>query len=591
MKLRHTLLSALAATVLTSCTTVPQTITANSLLEQSFKMRDAQSFDVAAFFEQMPEWMDVSFAESSFDSQSGAMVISDLFLSPKKIPQIGIRIDRADIWGGDPQMLESVMSGTALGELGQIFDRASFRGIKSVGLQAPDSGESVSMKIDVMVFDSLSAKSFSLSPVEGEPEFSGTIRTLAAIVGSYAFDGAAYSNLKLSAKDNGGSEVLLNVAQGFVRGYDRGATEYQRMEGFSMTSTSPNGNLVREIALRVEEKLKKQRPEDKILQPWMREELNKVLENPIAFIAYNSGAYIEKTEYDLVEVSNADVSGAVKWLANWQLPPITETNLLDFGAITVLGNRVSWNGVPVFSIARSEISASDFYWLIPSNYQQRDSGINVNLMELIDQSARRANFGVTPETGSQELLQAKQAITALGLEQISGEGGGRWNWNGETGSLKVGSSFNLIDLASSAGGLDLGGPSLIEWDQLVRSGAAQDVIQERISLGSLNFSITDDQLLDKVYALAATQMGGGGGDDLRQSLPAMVRLSSGQFGQMNQRIPGYLDAIANFLGGSGTLTVNMAPATPVNLKTLRAAIETEPQTLPDIVNLTIDHRP
>lgn len=591
MKLRHLLLSALAATTLSSCTTVPQTLTSESLLSQGYSLRTGQAFDVAAFFDPLPDWVTVTFADSSFDSATGAMIVRDLLISPAQVPEIGLRIDRADIWGGSPDAFNAIMSGNSLDTMGEVFDRISFQGIRSVGLQSPEGGESASLTIDKMVFDGLTAKSFALAPVENGNEASEFFRTFAALATSYAMDGSALSNLQFTANDNNGSEFSLSVLESFVRGYDRGATDYQRMNGLTFSSTSPNGNLLTEIAQRIEKNISEQRPEDKILQPWVREEIDRAFENPIAYIAFNSGAHIETSEIDFMEIRNSDISGGLQWLEKWEVPPISETNLIDLGSVVVEGNRTSWNGVPVYTIDRTEVTASDFYWLVPSKLKQIDTGIYVNVMEIVNQSSQRANFGVTPETGSQELQQIRQVISALGMETIRADSVASWNWNGETGALNAGGNLNLVDLASTSTGIDMGGPSLIEWDQLVSSGAAQDVIQDRISLGGFNFTITDDQLLDRVFDVAAIQMGAGSGDDVRQSVPALLRLSGGQVAALNPRIPSYIDAVANFLGGSGTLSLNVAPAQAVSLKAIQETAEGAPQTLPDLLNMTIDHTP
>ena len=106
-------------------------------------------------------------------------------------------------------------------------------------------------------------------------------------------------------------------------------------------------------------------------------------------------------------------------------------------------------------------------------------------------------------------------------------------------------------------------------------------------LKTFNLKIEDEKALDAIFDLAALQMGGTG-DDLRQSAPALIRLSGAQFAQLNPRISDYLDAVANFVSKGGALEVSASPEEPIgaaDLETMGAA----PQTLPDVLDLTITH--
>jgi hypothetical protein len=68
----------------------------------------------------------------------------------------------------------------------------------------------------------------------------------------------------------------------------------------------------------------------------------------------------------------------------------------------------------------------------------------------------------------------------------------------------------------------------------------------------------------------------------------MMRLSGAQVAQMNPRIPGYIDAIVNFIESGGTLSVNIDPAEPIPFIELQS-LSQSPQTLPDVLNLTVTH--
>ncbi|MEO0851655.1 MAG: hypothetical protein AAFY04_09635, partial [Pseudomonadota bacterium] len=103
-------------------------------------------------------------------------------------------------------------------------------------------------------------------------------------------------------------------------------------------------------------------------------------------------------------------------------------------------------------------------------------------------------------------------------------------------------------------------------------------------------TLTDKNLLAVLYDVAAGQMGAGTGEDLRQSAPALLRVSGSQFTSINPRFGGYLDALAAFLGAGGTLEISAAPDEAVPFAQLGIVSQTNPTTLPDVLNLTVTHK-
>lgn len=592
----HALMTAGAAALsLYGCAGAPRApvITADALLAPTYANPAGEPFDVTAFFDAMPQWLEISFADSTFNPASGAMAVSDLVLSIRGVPKYRLHIDRAQMWDADADALARVMSGSAPDSMTAIIDRVAFEGVRSEGLQWENGAQSLSLTIDKIVLDGLDAQSFILAPLqdvdsETAPAIS-LVRTLAAVANAYALDGAAFANLNLRMNESQGSAVVFYADQVFSRGYDRGRTAYERIDGVKVSTRTLTEGVLTNVAERIEESLS-QNPEEKILQPWMRAEVNNALSNPVAFIAQNAGALATDREIDSIEITNADVSGALSWLAKWQAPPITETNILDFGEISIIGSRESWNGAELYSVARSEIEAFDFYWLIPSNYVQTDTGITLSLLDAIDMSVDDFGFGGNADTGSQEILQIRDAITRLGLETIRGDSVTRWNWDGGTGALNTGASLSLDALMETTSGLEAEGPSLADWNKLVSDGASGDEIAKAIFLKQMNVSVSDEQLLDRAFAYAATQISpDASGADLRQSAPAMIRLAATQAAQFNPRIPGYVDALTAFVGTGGSLTVEMRPDAPVSLTEIQKIASSAPQTLPDVLGLSVTH--
>ena len=298
-------------------------------------------------------------------------------------------------------------------------------------------------------------------------------------------------------------------------------------------------------------------------------------------MAQANGPGTRVTEIDTIAVRNQDIAGALRWLTDWALPPITETNLMNLGSILVEGSRDSWNGSPVYSVERSEISALDFHWLIPSNYQQTDTGVTISLDSMLNLALAQAGQGEIPQ-----IEEAREALLALGLDTLRINSAGNWNWNGETGALQTGFATTLIDQANTAMSLAMGGPSLAGWEALTKLDDNDDAIAEAISLNAMEFSLADSGLMDRILAYAGTQMGASA-EDMRVSLPALLRMGSSQFAAMNPRIPGYVDALSAFVSEGGSLKVTMTPQTPVTLKQIQETGQQTPNLLPDLLNMDV----
>ena len=590
MPIRKLLLSSLSAALLASCASVPSQgpLTAESLLSQPYSLTNATALDADAFLGQLPGWLETSFDTAQFDASIGATVINNLIIAPAGAPKYRLRVARATIWGGDTDQFAAVMSGAASSGLGQVFDRISMEGITSEGLTWDGGAQTIALNIEKIVMDGFSAKSINFAPKADAPEFAGIIRTYAAAANAYAMEGYAQKNFTLTMRDASGAEIISSVAESFARGYNQGRTDYTSNKGIAITTKAPAGENIFEVAQRLADNNASDSPEDKILQPWKREEVQLALKNPISFIAtYAGGSDTTRYEIDFTESRNSDVNGLMSWIARWELPPVTETELLDLGTSTILGNRQYWNGKPVISIDRTELKSSDFYWLIPAKFEQVDTGLNYSLVNLIDQSAQLG--GTSSADESNELARVRQILVDNGLDNLSGNSISRWRWDGLTGALDTGFKIDFTELADMSFGLDMGGPSLVEWDRLVRTQAGEELAQKVLFTG-LNFSLTDETLLDKIYAITATQMGGGTANDIRQSAPAMLRLSGGQVASLNPRFGGYIDALASFLGEGGTLTINASPENGVAADLLAQTGQQNPQTLPDLLNLTVTHQ-
>ncbi|WP_425410781.1 hypothetical protein [Hyphococcus sp.] len=571
-----------------SCaTTTAPPLTAQDLLASPYVYSAGDAFDVDRFLAAFPDWMTTSYGQASFDPVRGAMVVEDFQLGFQAAPGAGFRADRAIIWGGNAEIMEAVFAGVANNAAkALLFDRLMLEGVRSEGMQWDAGAESTGISVDKMVFDGVSARSFNLAPRAGVGEETKILRSVAAILGSFSFDGAALSNFGLQLANSRGEKVEFNVGEVFARDYNSGAIGFQSARNITSFIQGAGSEPIEISGVAGIENAPS--PYAKILNRPPSEAVSEILRRPTAILAAAAGGQATAYEIDYADTRSADISGALAWLARWELPPVTETDLIDLGAQTMLGYTEFWDGNLVYSIDRSEVQAADFYWLVPSQYDVTYSGMRYELASMLNAMESRMGPGFSTEAAPQ-LQQFRDVLAALGIQSVTGGSAFSWNWNGETGDALAATHVDLNDLAQNDIGFEIAGPTLAEWEVMARKDTPVSIAAKNIALYRFNYSLGDRGLLEKAFAYAAQEQGGGTGPELRQSIAAMARLSGAQAAQANPRAANYAEAIADFIATGGRIDIIAAPSDPVDLFTLQSVANTAPQTLPDVLDLTITH--
>ncbi len=587
---RNLLFVTLGVFAVHSCASGPApSLTADELLTAPYTYKAGQPFDVDAFLGALPDWLTTAYDGASFDAARGAMVINGLQFGIAGAPEMRIVADRAVIWGADIGAMEAVFSGTAYNAAkAGLFERLMLEGVRSEGMQWAGGEENAGLSVAKVVIDGFSARSFNLAPKAGVGEEVKFLRSVAATLGSFAFDAAAYADLRLRLANNQGERAELNIGQAFARGYDAGAVEFQSAIGFGAFIQGAGGDAPVEVSGAVAPE-KAAGPYAKILNKPPSQAISQVLRSPAAMLAAAAGGAATAYEADYLETRGADFAGGLRWLARWELPPITETELIDFGAQTMLGYREFWDGRAVSTIETSEVQSADFYWLIPSHYAVKYTGMAYNLGAMIDAMQARMEAGAATEAAPQ-FLQMRETLAGFGVEQLTGDAAFSWRWNGETGDAALASSAALADIADNDVVISFGGPGLAEWNAMVRDDTPAAVATQAMTLKGFRFGLADNGFLDDVFGYIAAEQGGGvTGAQMRQSLAAMLHLTGAQAAAANPRVADYSNAFVGFITKGGRIDIVAAPPAPVAFGTLQSVGEAAPNTLSDLLNITVTH--
>jgi hypothetical protein len=247
-------------------------------------------------------------------------------------------------------------------------------------------------------------------------------------------------------------------------------------------------------------------------------------------------------------------------------------NLLDLGTFRALDMETYIGGKLAGTVEEVSMPAAKFKWMIPSDIRIDAKGASYDYTAYI------------PETEEAVLAVMKEH----GLDKLKSDGFVEWKWNDKTGVA------DLDYVANAPGFMDLSfdlGFSELKLNEMAAAKAAGEE-KPFTAVGSfrnLSLTLEDEKALDAIFAIAALQMGGTG-EDLRQSAPAMIRLSGAQAAQMNPKFSEYVNAVANFVAKGGSLEVSANPAEPVAFATLQETGALAPQTIPDVLGLQVTHK-
>ncbi|MEO0320251.1 MAG: hypothetical protein AAF199_05085 [Pseudomonadota bacterium] len=268
-----------------------------------------------------------------------------------------------------------------------------------------------------------------------------------------------------------------------------------------------------------------------------------------------------------------DFAGLMDWGLKGEMPPTSATNLVSLGAGEISSYQQFIGDKRLMVAEKSTFAMDKFTWLIPNE---------------ITNDVKNAVYDLTAYVEDEDTATLT-ALTSRGLDNVKGDGFFTWNWNDKSGesSLRYGGTTDKLadfNLSMALGNL--------KFDEIATLIDTQDQAGV-IGLGSFDkakLTFTDKNLLAVIYDVAAGQMGAGTGEDLRQSAPALLRVSGSQFTAINPRFGGYLDAVAAFLGNGGTLEISAEPDAAVPFAQLGIVSQTAPTTLPDVLNLSVTHK-
>ncbi|MBB5517229.1 hypothetical protein [Amphiplicatus metriothermophilus] len=556
MKLRPLLLAGTAALALASCgkkeeARAPETATsaaaarvdAPSPLDKPFALKGAEAVEAEAIFALLPAAARPTYENASFDAKLGATVVTGLRFADEDGAGDALLVERAELYGVDLDAVERVKAAeTAAPDspFETVFQKVRLFGVRP---EAKDEAEIVAGAVEL---DRLRLRQGAFS--EADTTEGGAIARF-----FNAFDLAGLYYKDFSFKTAGDADIpAIALEAPDLRFVGLGGGRLQAV-------------VANDLVYRFEQTPASQAAMAEALGPQGAFLMNGPLR---AFIAPQS----QRGTIETFDWRGVDLSGWLNYALKGEKPPLSARNLVNLGEFRAKNVETFIGQRRLAKAAEATFSATESTWLIPSKVRSETKGAVYD-------------FTAYAPEGEEE---AAEILKRHGLDSVKAEGSFSWDWDGASGAAGLRNDFESDGLADFDLSVDLAGLQIDRIETALENGD-DDAVASLAAFKGLHMRLADEKMLDAIYDLAALQMGGTGAD-LRQSTPAMVRLSGAQAAQISPRFADYVEAVAAFLGEGGVIEVAAHPEKPVPFAQIATAGAAGPQAVPDLLDLKVTHK-
>ena len=579
------------------------------LAGESFKGKATAAADLASVRDALPKEVTLTWGNLSFDSATNSTLLTDVKLTPKDMPQVGLGIQELRLFDFDADFAKARLTGQRLTETASLASRIDAKGVSMFGMAAMMNSAIGMPPTDVVAVDPADPTApadLTEPPPERPP---GT---------QPAFDFEAMSPVFDKYDFSFGRVILSDIVLRAIEATPAPATAAAATpDPYGMTPEAEAMfksyiNVMRSFGV------------DTFAAYDMKADLAmKQADQTVgaSFVAKTMGtrgwrggdfdaSYARDMAYQL-NVTEGSMSPAVNvaysigylgmedlhfdklygYMAKGVTPPRTETDLISFGSYLFENQKLNIGGKDIMTIGESTFDARKFHWFIPTSIKAtaKNAVFDVGAMMEMAESFSAAEFPVDPSdpdaiTGgptAQDFAAIKAALEKNGFAKPNMNFNFGWDWNETSGDTKVSLGMggeNLMQLDTKYEGAF---PSfkavsdLIPDDPtLMNEQAIAQVFDEKSLLKLVDIKLTDNGGLAKMFNLSADLaplMGGADmgmgqmtGDQLRELAAQGIKMMSIQAGPQMPEIPAMLNPISEFLSTGGKLRFLMQPAKPMN---------------------------
>ena len=517
-------------------------LSATSPIDKKFALKDGEEINIDEFFAILAVDNPPTYDSAAFDKSLGATVVTNLRFGGGEGDD-PVVVERAEFYGVDEEAMSRVRQAKDAGPdapYEQIFEKVRLFNLSTNRTGDAESDGQADVSIGGIEFDKFALRQ---GGEEGNPDGDDAANFFNAV----SFGGIYFKDIDVNVASDEDQNVALSAPDFRIVGMGGG-----KINAILASDVSYNFEQGDEVRAAMREAMG---PQGAVL-----------LDGPLGgMIAPDS----QRATIGSFEWRGIDFSGALAYGVKGEDAPATERNLIDLGGMKIADMVSFIEDREVAKVDEISVPKMKFAWLIPSDFRMDMKGAVTDYTAYVPDAENPAHA----------------VLKEHGLDKVKGDGFAEWKWNPDKGDGRFAyeaKSPGVLDLTMD---LEMVGATLKEI--AAESDDSENTFAKNAELKSFSLKLDDKKTLDAIFDIAALQMGGTGAD-LRQSAPALIRLSGAQFAQLNPRISDYIDAVADFIAKGGSLEIKAAPEEPVgaaDLETMGAA----PQALPDVLDLTITH--
>jgi hypothetical protein len=569
------------------------------LTTDNLKGKATAAADIAAVRDALPKEVSLTWGNLSFDAASGATVLTQVKLSPKDMPSVGIGIDELRLFDFDAEFAKARLTGQRLTETASLARRIDAKGVSMFGLAGLMNGMMGGMtEIGAAPADPSAppadpnAPASEDWPATTEPQmfddqawdasaFRTTFEKYEAGYGRVILDDVVLRPFEVgpvktaASADDPFAQImpLLQPAAAVMKSFGVDTAAFMDFKGdIAMTQMGQS------IAGSVGSKamgMRGLRGGD-VDAAYMRD----------MFYNFAGGNMMPAMQWNvsLYTIEDLRLDKIYGYIAKGQMPPRTETDLLSGGLWHSENENLKMGGMDIYSVGESNIDARKFHWFIPTDLKTSGKNVTLNVgnfMKLGEQmtATMQQQMGVDAAPGGPDMKAVLAALEKNGLDKPVMNYNFGWNWDATSGETKVDLGFGADKVMQITTKFEGGFPSFKAVSDLIPDDVAKtneqaiaSLFDQTSKLKLVDVNIVDNGGLEKTFNLVAdlgpimaagdpsgfNPFEGQTGASIRQMASGMLMM----LGATPDLAP-YVTPFGNFITQGGKLHIALQPPQPM----------------------------
>ncbi len=602
----------------------PTTIEAHvtKLVGETLKGKATAAADLEPLRAMLPADVALSWGGLTFDAATGSTLVTNLKLTPKDMPTVGVQVAELRLWDFDAKLLQDRINGLRLTETAPLARRIDAKGVSLFGIADVINAQAQSFMQDDFFIPAPDAPADDAAPlkfqpadqvepvqVPGQESFDDmfdnappamTVERYDVSIGRIVIDDVVLKPYQVApapapaatADAYDPMAMMMPALQqlaaiGMSYGIDTAAymdfkvgfamTEYgQKIEGdVSVAAMGARG----------------MRGGD--LDGMFLRDLSYAFSGDMG-----TGAPVGM-QYNIANMTLEDMrlEKIMGHLAKGVLPPRTETNLMSLGVWRSQNESFKLGGKDIYSVGESNFDGTGWHWFIPTKLTASGKNVSLDIGALMEfgQQMNASMMGDVAtddpfyaEQLAAETAQMQQMMASLnknGLSKPTMDYNFGWNWNAANGDTKLDLGFDGKDLLQFSATYQGGFPSFKAVSDLIpetgepNESALMGVFQSNSSLKLIELNVQDKGGLPKIFGFMgemAPSMGMGDAPMTAEQVRAMavegITMAARPDVTGIPELGPLMMPIATFVREGGKLRIAVQPTTAMPFSTLMGTV-------------------